>query len=650
VTIEGENDSQQGASGSVLESTMSLVGRLEDLSLGEILQIVSLSKRSGLLWLESPQDKAKIYIRTGKVIYAARSDESEGVISLLVHHGLVKLEQIDAIREELEESKNAEQLRGILDEKLGITPEAFQQVLKKRVEEIVYSLFHWEEGTFSFQLIENEADHPLLNNMSAFFLDDGIGAQFLVMEGARRKDELRRESPGEPAAEGTEPAQESAGAPEEWEEEFEQQLAGEPAVSEETSGLIKELEQFEIPHELPPLPGHVIKTAVLIGLNRTLAAEIAQKAPGKGITLLVHEDGADGLTRIQELRQNRLNPFLVLDIEAAGITDDREVGGLEILSTLWDLGSSLHVGLVCSRELPEGLLAKLSSIPGIYFFSMPNIAGEEEAAEQILDTFEKILSDSADSRYAVPREKTVAVEDEPVGFKPDVTPDGESVPSLVETAQPEADEDSQGDYYDIQQELSDDLDGIDLPFEELEGEEPPREKSLDPHMDQLSSYVSELNRQDISGEITLLALRFASFFVSRAVLFLVRKDDIKGLGQFGVDLGEGKDADSAVRTLTLDLGEKGPMGAVVLNQRSYKGPPTGSETEKTLFEALGGGIPREMYVGPIVSMGKVAVLLYGDDHPANTGIEPTHTLDIFLSHVGLALDRAFLEMKLKTQR
>jgi hypothetical protein len=46
-------------------------------------------------------------------------------------------------------------------------------------------------------------------------------------------------------------------------------------------------------------------------------------------------------------------------------------------------------------------------------------------------------------------------------------------------------------------------------------------------------------------------------------------------------------------------------------------------------------------------MGKVAVLLYGDDYPGGKGLEPTHTLDIFLSHVGLALDRAFLEMKLK---
>ncbi len=46
-------------------------------------------------------------------------------------------------------------------------------------------------------------------------------------------------------------------------------------------------------------------------------------------------------------------------------------------------------------------------------------------------------------------------------------------------------------------------------------------------------------------------------------------------------------------------------------------------------------------------MGKTAVVLYCDDLPERQGIEPTQSLDIFLSHTGLALDRAFLEMKLK---
>jgi len=195
------------------------------------------------------------------------------------------------------------------------------------------------------------------------------------------------------------------------------------------------------------------------------------------------------------------------------------------------------------------------------------------------------------------------------------------------------------------------LSEIDLPLQGWDGGQATHQEiSSDPHMARLSSYVNELNRQDISGEITLLALRFASDFVNRAILFLLRKEDIKGLGQFGVDLGEGLDPDTVVRSLNLPLGEGSIFKQVAQHRQSYKGPPTGSDLEKALFKTLGGGVPGEIFIGPIVSMGKVAVLLYGDDYPMGKGLEPTHTLDIFLSHVGLALDRAFLEMKLKSQR
>ena len=52
---------------------MSLVGNLEDLGLGEILQIVSLSRRSGVLSLESRGRQARVYFRNGKVIRAVSS-------------------------------------------------------------------------------------------------------------------------------------------------------------------------------------------------------------------------------------------------------------------------------------------------------------------------------------------------------------------------------------------------------------------------------------------------------------------------------------------------------------------------------------------------------------------------------------------------
>jgi len=649
---------------------MSLVGRLEDLSLGEILQIVSLSKRSGLLRLEAPGGKASLYIRSGKVIYAASSDEKEGVLNLLAENGLIEPDQLESLKEKLETVPSPQEFRDLLVERTGINHEAFQEVLKTRVEELTYSLFVWEEGTFSFQLIEDENTHPLLSKVASFFLDEGIGAQFLVMEGARRKDEMMRDAPSDGTQDRS--ARNQILDPGEvlgdnWEQEFEQHLTGsasEVEKEEPEEDLGEELGEFAVPETLPKLPGMLSNKVVAVGIQASLVVEITGGFVRAGLELLVHENGADALAKIQELRQQGADPYLLVDLEAPAITDGRVLGGLEIVSTMWDFGFSLPVGLICRREVQGELEAKLNAVTGLTVLRIQEPL-EKGSVQQILETITGAIGPLPDLRgeteEILPEVSTQQMQEEDqhpssilIGATGDQTSDvGTGIPSDVtsDTVQIEGQADQSEEYFDIEQEFSEELGEIDLPFdgyEEAQGET--QEASLDPHMARLSSFVSELNNQDISGEITLLALRFASVFANRAILFLVRKDDIKGLGQFGVDLGQDLNADSVVRSLNLPLEENSIFQRVAQRQLSYKGPPTGSATENSLFESLGAGVPGEIFIGPIVSMGKVAVLLYGDDFPLCSGLEPTHTLDIFLSHVGLALDRAFLEMKLKSQR
>lgn len=52
---------------------MSLVGNLADLGLGEILQIVSLSRKSGVLTLQSRGRQGVVVFRFGQVIKATSS-------------------------------------------------------------------------------------------------------------------------------------------------------------------------------------------------------------------------------------------------------------------------------------------------------------------------------------------------------------------------------------------------------------------------------------------------------------------------------------------------------------------------------------------------------------------------------------------------
>lgn len=645
------NSEHQGTSSTVLDPTMSLVGRLEDLSLGEILQIVSLSKRSGLLRLEAPDVKGSLFIRAGKVIYAASSEEKEGVLSFLAENGLVEADQLESLREKLESGLSPQEFHDLLEDGSGASRDSFQEVLKRRVEELTYSLLIWEEGTFSFQLIEDESTHPILSKVAPFFLDEGIGTQFLVMEGARRKDEMMRDMPSDRSQDKIPMVDPAMVLGDDWEQEFEQHLTGSTREVEEKTpeeDLEEELKEFIVPEPLPQLPGLLSNKVVAVGLQASLVVEVTGGFVRAGIDLLVHDNGADALTKIQELRRQGSDPYLLVDLEAMGITDGRDLGGLEIVSTMWDFGFHLPVGLVCRREVQEELGAKLRTVTGLTVFRMSE-PPDKSSLQQILETVTGSVS-----ALPVPQRETgevssqqAPVEDQQPAAGPLEAPDDQ----VQDVGQVEKTMGQGEEYYDIEQEFSEELGDIDLPFDGWDEEQAlPREASLDPHMARLSSYVNELNSQDISGEITLLALRFASAFTNRAILFLIRKDDIQGLGQFGVDLGQNLDADRVVRSLNLPLEKNSVFQRVTQQRQSFKGPPTGSDTESALFEALGGGVPGEIFIGPIVSMGKVAVLLYGDDFPLCDGLEPTHTLDIFLSHVGLALDRAFLEMKLKSHR
>jgi hypothetical protein len=665
-----QNSGTQGSSSAILDPTMSLVGRLEDLSLGEILQIVSLSKRSGLLRLEAPDGKASLYIRAGKVIYAASSDEKESILTLLAENGLIEADQLESFREKLESASAPQESRDLL----GIGHDSFQDVLKTRVEELTYSLFMWEEGTFSFQLIEDENTHPLLSKVAPFFLDEGIGAQFLVMEGARRKDEMLRDTPSEEVQYKSSIVDPGSVLGDDWENEFEQHMTGSVGRVEEKTpeeDLAEELDEFVVPETLPQLPGLISGKVVAVGLQPPLVVEITGGFVRAGIDLLLRENGADALVKIQELRQQGMNPYLLADLEAPGITDGRVFGGLEIVTTMWEFGFHLPVGLVCRREVQKELEVKLQTVTGLTIFPTSEQiikSSVQQIVETITGTIGTMPEPQEEAEEASnPEISTVQVSppQAPKGDQHPAAPPVEAPTDQMPDIQQEIQHDVQQDivqkaedpavdgeeYYDIEQEFSDELSDIELPLDDTPETQAPLQKaSSDPYMARLSSYVNELNRQGISGEITLLALRFASAFANRAILFLIRKNDIMGLGQFGVDLGQEINADSVVRSLNLPLEENSIFQWVTEHRQSYKGPPTGSNTENALFEALGGGVPSEIFMGPIVSMGKVAVLLYADDFPQCDGLEPTHTLDIFLSHVGLALDRAFLEMKLKSQR
>src|SRR5690242_3981980 len=137
---------------------MSLVGNLEDLGLGEILQIVSLSRRSGVLSLESRGREARVIFRSGQVIRATSSTFHQNLGEVLVQKGVIDLPTLKRALS-IQVDEDFKQLLGvILTDKFGVSHDAIEAVVRDQIENVVYSLFAWAEGTFEFELSEVEGD------------------------------------------------------------------------------------------------------------------------------------------------------------------------------------------------------------------------------------------------------------------------------------------------------------------------------------------------------------------------------------------------------------------------------------------------------------------------------------------------------------
>jgi hypothetical protein len=175
-----------------------------------------------------------------------------------------------------------------------------------------------------------------------------------------------------------------------------------------------------------------------------------------------------------------------------------------------------------------------------------------------------------------------------------------------------------------------------------EWESPPAERK---DISALRSLTQELRFPSSSSEITLLILRFASDIFQRGVLFMVGKNEIVGLGQFGLEIDR---ADEKVRKTILAL-ESSPFLKRVIFDRmiSFKGPVEKDEVTARMIDLLGGTWPAEAALFPIIAEGKAVALLYCDNAADGGGMGETEGLDIFISHAGLALEKSLLQRRLR---
>ncbi len=159
---------------------MSFAGNLKTVSFSDILQLVSTGKKTGRLLASHEPQKKELYFNNGNLIYATSSNTEEDMLgNLLVRMG--KITKADLQRAINFQQQSGRTRIGAAMLELGLLSKVeLGQYLKIQIEEIVYNLFSWKEGEFSFQDGMKPADDQILVNLDTMNL---------IMEGTRRIDE-----------------------------------------------------------------------------------------------------------------------------------------------------------------------------------------------------------------------------------------------------------------------------------------------------------------------------------------------------------------------------------------------------------------------------------------------------------------------------
>jgi hypothetical protein len=158
---------------------MAIRGNLREASLPDVLQLLALGRKTGCLSVTHRQSFGAIYFDDGRISYASIVNRRDRLGDILLKHGHITsaaLERAVAAQAERPERRIGE----LLVETGAIESDRLRFYITQQIEEAVYHLFTWTQGTFSFEPdVRPEAQDILVS----------IAAESLLLEGARRIDE-----------------------------------------------------------------------------------------------------------------------------------------------------------------------------------------------------------------------------------------------------------------------------------------------------------------------------------------------------------------------------------------------------------------------------------------------------------------------------
>jgi hypothetical protein len=153
-----------------------LRGTLARLPLPDLLRELQASGATGILSLTSGGARKALYLRGGRVVFAASNLPSDRLGEVLLREGKITPEVIESSVRALAHGRRQGR---VLVEMGALSPDELWWAVQTQVREIVFSVFQWDEGEFHFE-------ESVLPEREKITVD--LDMTGLVLEGIRRMD------------------------------------------------------------------------------------------------------------------------------------------------------------------------------------------------------------------------------------------------------------------------------------------------------------------------------------------------------------------------------------------------------------------------------------------------------------------------------
>lgn len=136
-----------GVTGLAMSSSV-LMGRLEGVSVPDLLWALSRGRRTGVLQLARNGITKSIFLQEGRIVFAASTDPNDRLGEMLLRDGSIRLDHLEAGIERLGTGKR---LGTLLVESGHLSPQALVRAVVSQVRSVVLGLFVWDEGEYHFK-------------------------------------------------------------------------------------------------------------------------------------------------------------------------------------------------------------------------------------------------------------------------------------------------------------------------------------------------------------------------------------------------------------------------------------------------------------------------------------------------------------------